>query len=185
LRCLAAAQASIAGNGGRPHTDAGAVFQGDGLGAVVETIDVAQLADHLRSAFHLVRDLHDLFLLVNEALVSMTVLHQAAMATPDAELENAGGHSGTQRAPAPLDQDPHQTDSAAGPHRAANRAADRNFLKPSASRPLVSTSLARIPSADGRETVASSKNVPRSRSQWVECNKCKTPNHLVLARPRS
>ena len=42
---------------------------------------------HMRSGFHLVRDLHDLFLLVNEGLISVTVLHQAAMAIRDAELE--------------------------------------------------------------------------------------------------
>lgn len=42
---------------------------------------------HTRSGFQLVRDLHDLFLLVNEGLISMTVLHQAAMAMRDADLE--------------------------------------------------------------------------------------------------
>jgi hypothetical protein len=41
----------------------------------------------VRSGFHLVRDLHDLFLLVSEGLISMTVLHQAAMAMRDTELE--------------------------------------------------------------------------------------------------
>jgi len=41
----------------------------------------------MRSGFHLVRDLHDLFLLVNEGLISMTVLHQASMAMRDAVLE--------------------------------------------------------------------------------------------------
>jgi len=42
---------------------------------------------HMRSGFHLVRDLHDLFLLVNEGLISVTVLYQAALAIRDAELE--------------------------------------------------------------------------------------------------
>jgi ferredoxin-nitrate reductase len=43
----------------------------------------------VRSGFHLVRDLHDLFLLVNEGLISLTILHQAAMALRDGELEAA------------------------------------------------------------------------------------------------
>jgi len=74
---------------------------------------------HMRSGFHLVRDLHDLFLLVNEGLISVTVLHQAAMAIRDAELEATNGrHPGTQRAAAPLARDPHQTGSAASPQRA-------------------------------------------------------------------
>jgi hypothetical protein len=50
-------------------------------------LERALVKRHMRSGFHLVRDLHDLFLLVNEGLVSMTVLHQAAMAMRDAELE--------------------------------------------------------------------------------------------------
>jgi hypothetical protein len=41
----------------------------------------------VHSGFHLVRDLHDLFLLVSEGLISVTALHQAAMAVRDSELE--------------------------------------------------------------------------------------------------
>ena len=36
--------------------------------------------------FDLLRDLHDLFLLVNESLISATVLHQAATALRDKEF---------------------------------------------------------------------------------------------------
>ncbi len=43
----------------------------------------------VRSGFHLVRELHDLFLLVQEGLISITVLHQASMALRDADLERA------------------------------------------------------------------------------------------------
>nr|WP_302474548.1 molybdopterin dinucleotide binding domain-containing protein [Roseococcus sp. MDT2-1-1] len=39
------------------------------------------------SGFTLVRDLHDLFLLTNESLISVTILHQAGMALRDEDLE--------------------------------------------------------------------------------------------------
>ena len=44
---------------------------------------------HLTSTgFYLVRDLHDLFLLANENLISITILHQAALGLRDKELEH-------------------------------------------------------------------------------------------------
>jgi formylmethanofuran dehydrogenase subunit D len=45
----------------------------------------------VRSGFHLVRDLHDLFVLVQESLISITVLHQASMALRDPALEKTLG----------------------------------------------------------------------------------------------
>ena len=44
------------------------------------------MPDLTSSGFNLVRDLHDLWLLVNESLISITVLLQAAQALRDRQL---------------------------------------------------------------------------------------------------
>jgi len=41
------------------------------------------------SGFNLLRDLHDLWLLVNESLISITILLQAAQALRDEQFEQA------------------------------------------------------------------------------------------------
>jgi hypothetical protein len=54
-----------------------------------ERLDKALLVQRKQTGFDLLRDLHDLFLLVNESLISATVLHQAALALRDGELREA------------------------------------------------------------------------------------------------
>jgi ferredoxin-nitrate reductase len=51
-----------------------------------ERLDEALLVQRSEKGFDLLRDLHDLFLLVNESLISATVLHQAATALRDKEF---------------------------------------------------------------------------------------------------
>jgi ferredoxin-nitrate reductase len=50
-------------------------------------LDKALIRKRSSGGFNLVRDLHDLWLLVNESLVSITILLQAAQALRDREFE--------------------------------------------------------------------------------------------------
>jgi ferredoxin-nitrate reductase len=52
-----------------------------------ERLDKALLVNRTASAFDLLRDLHDLWLMVNESLISLDVLEQAARAKHDMEFE--------------------------------------------------------------------------------------------------
>ena len=53
-----------------------------------ERLDKALLVQRSQTGFDLLRDIHDLFLLVNESLVSVTVLRQAATALRDSEFRD-------------------------------------------------------------------------------------------------
>jgi hypothetical protein len=52
-------------------------------------LDKALIRKRSANGFNLVRDLHDLWLLVNESLVSITILLQASQALRDHEFERA------------------------------------------------------------------------------------------------
>ena len=52
------------------------------------TLDKALMRKRSSNGFNLVRDLHDLWLLVNESLVSITILLQAAQALRDRNFES-------------------------------------------------------------------------------------------------
>ena len=54
-----------------------------------ERLDEALLVQRKQTGFDLVRDLHDLFLLVNESFVSVSILDQAAVALRDEDLRGA------------------------------------------------------------------------------------------------
>ncbi|TFW09768.1 nitrate reductase [Oxalobacteraceae bacterium OM1] len=54
-----------------------------------ERLDEALLQKRRSSAFNLLRDLHDLWLMVNESMISLDVLEQAAHAKHDKEFESA------------------------------------------------------------------------------------------------
>jgi ferredoxin-nitrate reductase len=55
-------------------------------------LDKALLVKRKQGGFDLLRDLHDLWLLVNESMMSLNVLEQAARALRDEELLNALKH---------------------------------------------------------------------------------------------
>jgi ferredoxin-nitrate reductase len=54
-----------------------------------ERLDKALLVQRRQTGFDLLRDMHDLFLLTNESLISATVLHQAALGLRDRDLRDA------------------------------------------------------------------------------------------------
>ncbi len=54
-----------------------------------ERLDEALLVQRKETGFDLLRDLHDLFLLVNESLIAVTVLHQASLALRDEGFRDA------------------------------------------------------------------------------------------------
>ena len=56
-----------------------------------ERLDEALLKQRKQGGFDLLRDLHDLWLMVNESLISVTVLEQAAQALRDTELQEVLG----------------------------------------------------------------------------------------------
>ncbi|ONF95738.1 Nitrate reductase [Sphingomonas jeddahensis] len=66
-----------------------------------ERLDKALLVQRKQAGFDLLRDMHDLFLLVNESLISVTVLDQAALALRDEDLrsvlENIRSHNDRMR----------------------------------------------------------------------------------------
>lgn len=62
---------------------------GERRGGEPERLDKALLVQRKETGFDLLRDLHDVFLLVNERLISVTVLHQAAVALRDEALRGA------------------------------------------------------------------------------------------------
>jgi hypothetical protein len=55
-------------------------------------LDKALLVQRKQGGFHLVRDLHDLWLLVNESMMSLNVLEQAARALRDEDFLGALKH---------------------------------------------------------------------------------------------
>lgn len=57
-----------------------------------ERLDHALLKQRRQGGFDMLRDLHDLWLLVNESMVSLDVVEQAARALHDKEFEAAIGH---------------------------------------------------------------------------------------------
>jgi hypothetical protein len=80
-----------------------------------ERLDKALLVQRKANAFDLLRDLHDLWLLVNESLISVDVLEQAAHALRDQALLQATQQiRSSNKLPRRLAAHPHPPGSAAG-----------------------------------------------------------------------